>query len=93
MDGQAMGIATAFIDRRYKAPSGTLLRMYYDPEKHLLRFQTQGGEPLPKYTDIDLISKAAWPGYRPLLALAHSEGLIRTVPGKDSAITLRIPIT
>ncbi|KAG9043294.1 hypothetical protein FS837_009769 [Tulasnella sp. UAMH 9824] len=65
---------------KYKPLPGTLLRMYYDPERHLLRFQTQDGEPLPEYTDIDLMPRAASLGYRPLLVLAHSEGLIPTVP-------------
>ncbi|KAG8928711.1 hypothetical protein FRC01_005506 [Tulasnella sp. 417] len=79
LDGQAVGNATIFINRKYKALPGTLLRMYYDPENHLLRFQAQDGEPLPKYTDIDLISKATSQGYRPLLVLAHAEGLIPSV--------------
>ncbi|KIO21571.1 hypothetical protein M407DRAFT_28842 [Tulasnella calospora MUT 4182] len=80
VNGEAVGIATVIINRKYKAPFGALLNLYYDPEKHLLRFQTQNGEPLPPYTDIDLISKAALRGYKPLLVLAHSEGLISALP-------------
>ncbi|KAG8928712.1 hypothetical protein FRC01_005507 [Tulasnella sp. 417] len=80
VNGQAVGQAHIYLGGKYKGPSGTLFKMYYDPEKHLLRFQTQDGQPLPEYTDIDLISKAASVGYRPLLILAHSEGLIPTVP-------------
>ncbi|KAG8930455.1 hypothetical protein FRC01_002737 [Tulasnella sp. 417] len=88
-----MGSAIIYIHRKYKALPGTLLRMYYDPEKHLLRFQAQDGEPLPKYTDIDLISKAASRGYRPLLTLAHAEGLIPSIPGEAPSITLCITTT
>ncbi|KIO15623.1 hypothetical protein M407DRAFT_34790 [Tulasnella calospora MUT 4182] len=80
VNGEAVGNAIVHLDSKYKAPSGTLLRIYYDPDKHLLCFQTQDGEPLPNYTDIDLISKAGLRGYQPLLVLAHSEGLISALP-------------
>ncbi|KAG8937338.1 hypothetical protein FRC00_006891 [Tulasnella sp. 408] len=80
VNGQDVGRVYFSMHYKYTPPPGTLLRMYYDPEKHLLRFQTQDGEPLPEYTDIDLIPRAALSGCRPLLILAHSEGLIPTVP-------------
>ncbi|KAG8930454.1 hypothetical protein FRC01_002736 [Tulasnella sp. 417] len=54
--------------------------MYYDPDMGLLRFQDEGGEPLSEATDIDLVSKAHHYGIRPLLLLAHAEGLVDKVP-------------
>ncbi|KAG8971213.1 hypothetical protein FRC05_011407 [Tulasnella sp. 425] len=80
VNGHSVGTAYIQFNHKYQAPAGTLLRIYYDPEKHLLRFQTRDGEPLPQNIDTDLISRARWPGYRPLLVLAHSEGLISTIP-------------
>ncbi|KAG8928713.1 hypothetical protein FRC01_005508 [Tulasnella sp. 417] len=80
VNGQSVGQANFDLHGKYTAPPGTLLKMYYDQEEHLLRFQSKDGEPLPRYTDVDLVSKAASVGYRPLLVLAYSEGLIPTVP-------------
>lgn len=65
-----------------KVPPGDLLRVYYDRDLGLLRFQTQDGEPLSEATDIDIIAKAHQCGIRPLLLLAQAEGLIDKVPSK-----------
>ncbi|KAG8948589.1 hypothetical protein FRC04_009491 [Tulasnella sp. 424] len=93
VNGHSVGNAYIQLNRKYKVPAGTLLRIYYDPEKHLLRFQTRDGEPFPQNTDIDLISRARCPGYRPLLVLAHSEGLIPTLPGERRYLVPYIPRT
>lgn len=81
MDGRDVGRAELYFPPS-SVPPGDLLRVYYDRDKGLLRFQTKEGEPLSEATDIDLIAKADQLGIRPLLLLAKAEGLIDKVPSK-----------
>lgn len=59
------------------------LRPYFDPATGFLRFQTVTGEDYPYAKD--LAALAASPKLRPLLQLAHSEGLLDKIPGEASA--------
>lgn len=79
VDGRDVGRAELYFPPS-SVPPGDLLRVYYDRDKGLLRFQTKEGEPLSEATDIDLIAKADQLGIRPLLLLAKAEGLIDKVP-------------
>lgn len=92
VDGKDVGRAELYFPPT-SVPPGDLLRVYYDRDKGVLRFQTKEGEPLSEATDIDLVAKADQRGIRPLLLLAQAEGLIDKVPtGRLTALNFKTNI-
>lgn len=90
VDGKDVGRAELYFPPT-SVPPGDLLRVYYDRDKGVLRFQTKEGEPLSEATDIDLVAKADQRGIRPLLLLAQAEGLIDKVPSKRKSLCTYVP--
>lgn len=77
--GRGLGAATLQVRRQYFTEDWVC--PYFDPERRTLRFRQRGGKDA-EYT-IDLSTLAQGEGLRPLLALAHAEGLLDKIPGEQ----------